>query len=123
DSAVKYEWKLRDGDVVAAGDVIGHIEGPARSILTAERLALNLMQRMSGIATLTRRMVDLAAPHGAAILDTRKTAPGLRPLDKWAVAIGGGRNHRIGLYDMILIKDNHITAAGGIERAVSQAIE
>ncbi len=121
DSSVRCEWNVRDGQRIAKGEILGTVEGPARSILTGERLALNLMQRMSGIATATRRMVDLAEPHGAQILDTRKTAPGLRPIDKWAVSMGGGRNHRIGLFDMILIKDNHIIAAGGISEAVRKA--
>lgn len=123
DSSIVCQWSVRDGDRVAAGDLIGTAKGPARRILTAERLSLNLMQRMSGIATATRRMADLAEPHGAVILDTRKTAPGLRPIDKWAVSMGGGQNHRIGLFDMILIKDNHITSAGGIGSAVKRAIE
>ncbi len=122
DREIHCDWKVKDGASVEAGDVLGHIEGPAQSILTAERLALNFMQRMSGIATFTRWMVDLAEPHGALILDTRKTAPGLRPVDKWAVSMGGGQNHRIGLFDMILIKDNHIAAAGGIQAAVEQAL-
>jgi nicotinate-nucleotide pyrophosphorylase (carboxylating) len=121
DSALHVSWTCRDGEAVSAGTVFGTVEGAARSILAAERLALNVMQRMSGIATLTRRMVDAARPHRARILDTRKTAPGLRPLDKWAVLLGGGENHRIGLYDMILIKDNHITAAGGVTSAIRAA--
>src|SRR5690606_2682843 len=97
----------------------GSVEGAARSILTAERLTLNLMQRMSGIATAAHRMARAAKP--ATVLDTRKTAPGLRALDKWAVRLGGARNHRTGLYDMVLIKDNHIAAAGGIEAALRAA--
>ena len=113
-------WTAADGDPVVAGTRFGTVEGPARAILTGERLALNLMQRMSGLATATRRMMDAAA-GGATILDTRKTAPGLRALDKWAVRLGGGQNHRVGLYDMILVKDNHIAAAGGVREAVEAA--
>ncbi len=109
-----------DGDPIAAGDTLGTVEGPMQAILTAERTALNLMQRMSGIATLTRRCVDLVAGAGAVILDTRKTVPGLRLLDKWAVRLGGGQNHRMRLDDMVLIKDNHIAAAGGIRAAVER---
>lgn len=119
DSAVAVRWTQQDGDAVAAGTVFGTVEGPARSLLTVERLALNLLQRMSGIATATRAMAEAARP--ARILDTRKTAPGLRPLDKWAVLLGGGRNHRIGLYDLILIKDNHIAASGGVREALRAA--
>jgi nicotinate-nucleotide pyrophosphorylase (carboxylating) len=116
-------WVFRDGDQVSAGDIVARIEGPARSMLTAERLALNIIQRMSGIATTTRRMVDAVSAYDTKILDTRKTAPGLRLLDKWAVLLGGGQNHRIGLFDMILIKDNHIAAAGGIRSAVQKAVD
>ncbi len=109
-------WSCDDGDAVTAGTRFGTVGGAARDILTGERLALNVLQRMSGIATLTRRMAEAAAP--AVVLDTRKTAPGLRALDKWAVRLGGGRNHRVGLYDQFLIKDNHIAAAGGVREAV-----
>lgn len=109
-----------DGDRVARGDMIATIEGPVAAILTAERTALNLLQRMSGIATATRRYVDAVAGTQAVILDTRKTAPGLRILDKWAVRLGGGQNHRMRLDDMVLIKDNHIAAAGGITDAVQR---
>lgn len=120
------EWKKKDGDFVKIGDIVGIVRGPARALLQAERLALNIMQRMSGIATATHAMVDAANKGGSApgvsnharILDTRKTAPGLRLLDKLAVLSGGGLNHRIGLYDMILIKDNHIDACGGVEEAL-----
>jgi len=114
-------WHVADGTVVEPGTPIGALEGPARGLLVAERLALNIMQRMSGVATATRRMVDAAAPHEPDILDTRKTAPGLRLLDKWAVRLGGGTNHRVGLYDLILIKDNHIAAAGGVHEALDAA--
>ena len=119
DETVAVRWARQDGDTVTAGDVFGIVEGPARSLLTAERLALNLLQRMSGIATATRTMAQAARP--ARILDTRKTAPGLRALDKWAVLLGGGENHRIGLYDRILIKDNHIAASGGVREALRAA--
>ena len=107
-----------DGDRIELRQIIGTVEGPGRSILTGERVALNFMQRMSGIATMTRRFVDAVAGTQAVILDTRKTVPGLRVLDKWAVRLGGGQNHRIGLYDMAMIKDNHIAAVGGIAEAV-----
>lgn len=119
DPQVVLRWTHADGDMVEASTRFGTVEGPARPILTGERLALNLMQRMSGIATATRRMVDAAGD--ATILDTRKTAPGLRTFDKWAVRLGGGTNHRTGLYDMFLIKDNHITAAGGVRSAIDAA--
>ena len=117
---VAVSWTHADGDTVTAGTRFGTVEGPARPILTGERLALNLMQRMSGIATATRQMVEAAGP-GTEILDTRKTAPSLRTLDKWAVRLGGGTNHRTGLYDMFLIKDNHIAASGGIRPAIEAA--
>jgi len=115
------KWTARDGDAVARGQVFGVLTGRARSVLVAERVALNFMQRMGGIATLTGAYVDAVKKSGASakILETRKTAPGLRVFDKWAVLIGGGTNHRIGLYDMVMIKDNHIAAAGGIEKAVA----
>ena len=119
DPDVEVTFSRADGEAVAAGATFGAVRGRARSLLTAERLALNLMQRMSGIATATRRMAEAARP--AEILDTRKTAPGLRTLDKWAVRLGGGRNHRLGLFDLILIKDNHIAAVGGVEAAIAAA--
>ncbi len=122
DEALEVAWTKADGDVITGGSALfGVVRGPARGILTAERLALNILQRMSGIATCTRRMVEAARPHPARILDTRKTAPGLRLLDKWAVRLGGGENHRLGLYDMILIKDNHIAAVGGVRAAIAAA--
>ena len=111
-------WTAADGDALAAGTRFGEVRGRARSILVAERLALNLMQRMGGIATATRAMAEAARP--ATILDTRKTAPGLRQLDKWAVRLGGGANHRVGLYDMVLVKDNHLAAAGGVRAALDR---
>ncbi len=109
-------WAAADGERLRAGSVFGTVEGRARSILVAERLALNLMQRMGGIATASARMAAAATP--ATVLDTRKTAPGLRALDKWAVRLGGAENHRVGLFDMVLVKDNHIAAAGGVREAV-----
>lgn len=122
DDDIRREWTVKDGDRVQKGDVIGRIEGRARSVLVAERLALNFMQRMSGVATLISKMkAKLGADTKTRILDTRKTVPGLRVLDKWAVLIGGGTGHRIGLFDMMMIKDNHIAAAGGIENALSRA--
>lgn len=121
DPMLEVEWALMDGDPIAKGAEFGTVRGRARSILVAERVALNFMQRMSGIATATRVMADAARP--ARILETRKTAPGLRLIDKWAVLLGGGENHRMGLYDMVMIKDNHIAAAGGIAPAVAAARE
>ena len=121
DGTLRTMWSLRDGEAVIKGTVFGSVSGRAGSILTAERTTLNLMQRMSGIATATQQMQQAVYPYQARILDTRKTAPGLRPLDKWAVKLGGGENHRIGLFDMILIKDNHIAAAGSMEQAVRDA--
>lgn len=121
DPALEVTLACRDGDQVAAGATLATVVGSARSILTAERLALNLVQRLSGVATLTRRFVDAVEGTGVAILDTRKTTPGLRRLEKAAVRAGGGRNHRFGLFDGVLIKDNHIVAAGGIGPAVRAA--
>lgn len=120
DHSITVTPAVRDGERVAAGTVLAHINGMAKGILKGERTALNFLQRMSGIATLTRRYVDAIAGTGARITDTRKTAPGLRVLDKLAVRIGGGVNHRFGLDDMVLIKDNHIVAAGGITEAVER---
>ena len=110
-----------DGSTVSPGDVALRIEGPARAILTGERVALNFMGRMSGIATLTRRYVDAVTGTSAKIVDTRKTTPGLRAFEKYAVRCGGGSNHRIGLYDAVLIKDNHIAAVGGVGEAIRAA--
>ncbi len=118
DEQVRITASISDGDAVEKGGVFAAISGPTRSLLTGERTALNFMQRMSGIATMTRRYVEAIKPHHAIILDTRKTAPGLRLLDKWAVRLGGGQNHRIGLFDMVLIKNNHITAVGSITAAI-----
>ncbi|HEU4833407.1 MAG TPA: carboxylating nicotinate-nucleotide diphosphorylase [Pyrinomonadaceae bacterium] len=112
--------KTRDGSKVTRRDVLADLEGPARALLTGERIALNFLGRMSGIATLTRKFVDAVAGTNAVILDTRKTAPGLRLTDKLAVRLGGGENHRTGLFDMVLIKDNHIDFAGSITQAVER---
>lgn len=109
---------VQDGEPVEGGQAIAELQGPARPILTAERTALNFLARLSGIATLTSRFVDAVANYRAVVLDTRKTTPGWRELEKYAVRCGGGRNHRMGLYDMVLIKDNHIVAAGGLREAV-----
>ncbi len=114
---------IRDGEVALRGQQIAAIDGSAKSILKGERTALNFLQRMSGIATATHRYVHAVAGTNARIIDTRKTAPGLRVLDKWAVRLGGGTNHRFGLDDMVLIKDNHIVAAGGITQAVRMCNE
>ena len=121
DSAIAFEVRQPDGSNVEAGDVIAYIAGNARAILTAERVALNFMGRMSGIATLTRRYVEAISGTGALIVDTRKTTPGLRAFEKFAVRCGGGKNHRVGLFDAVLIKDNHIVAAGGIDKAIAAA--
>jgi nicotinate-nucleotide pyrophosphorylase (carboxylating) len=110
-----------DGSMVQQGDLIAEVNGPTAAILTAERTALNFLQRLSGIATRTARMTALIEGTGAAITDTRKTTPGLRMLEKYAVRMGGGQNHRFGLYDAVLIKDNHIKAAGGIKEAIQAA--
>lgn len=120
-SDIHSELRFQDGDTVPAGERICSVSGPTCVLLQAERTALNFLQRMSGIATLTRSFVDRVRPYKAKILDTRKTAPGLRFLDKYSVRMGGGMNHRMGLYDGILIKDNHIAAAGSISRAVALA--
>ena len=125
--ALRFDQKLQvrpylmDGALVAPGDVAFHINGPERSILMVERVLLNFMQRLSGIATLTRKFVDAVEGTRCTILDTRKTTPTLRAMEKWAVRIGGGGNHRHGLYDMILIKDNHHDMAGGIVHAIEAA--
>jgi len=121
DPQLKVDVFLADGTAVKSGDIAFTVEGNTHAILLAERLVLNCMQRMSGIATKTHHIVQLLKPYHTKILDTRKTTPGLRYLEKWAVRIGGGTNHRIGLYDMILIKDNHVDYAGGIEKAIESA--
>lgn len=113
DEHVQFAPCVKSGDPVKIGQLIATIAGPGLALLSGERVALNLLQRMSGIATLTRRFVEAVRGTSAIILDTRKTTPGLRALDKWAVRLGGGQNHRFGLYDMVLIKENHIAVAGG----------
>lgn len=115
--------EVKEGARITAHTPVATVSGHFQSIFTAERTALNFLQRMSGIATLTAKYADVLRPFGAAIYDTRKTTPLLRPLEKYAVATGGGRNHRFGLYDMILIKDNHIDAAGGITPVLENAIK
>lgn len=123
DSSLKIELKFSEGDTVKVGDEVFFIEGSVRSILQAERLLLNCMQRMSGIATTTHKYVTEISGTNAKVLDTRKTTPLMRSLEKWAVKVGGGYNHRFGLFDMILIKDNHVDSAGGISSALNQAKE
>ncbi len=120
DTRLKTTLYMADGSVMRKGDVAFEVEGPAQSILAVERLVLNIMQRMSGIATTTRKVVDSVEGTGVRILDTRKTTPGVRYLEKMAVRIGGGVNHRFGLYDMIMLKDNHIDYAGGIPEAMKR---
>ena len=120
DPRIKFTSHVSDGDQIAKGTVLATVSGNGRAMLVAERTALNFFQRMSGIATAARLYVDAVKSTKAVIVDTRKTAPGLRLLDKWAVRIGGGQNHRFGLYDMALIKENHIAAAGGITKAVGR---
>lgn len=121
DPSLTIDVLIQDGEAVQPGDVVLNLQGKVHSILQAERLVLNIMQRMSGIATVTRHVVDSISGTGVKVLDTRKTTPGVRFLEKAAVKIGGGVNHRFGLYDMILIKDNHVDYAGGIEQALSKA--
>jgi nicotinate-nucleotide pyrophosphorylase (carboxylating) len=118
DSNLKVDIFLNDGAEVKPKDIALEVEGDAQSILKAERLVLNCMQRMSGIATKTKEIVDMLRGTNTKVLDTRKTTPGMRYLEKWAVRIGGGVNHRFGLYDMILIKDNHVDYSGGIRQAI-----
>ena len=120
DAGIKFNQLMNDGDNIKVGDIVFTVEGKAQSILQAERLSLNFMQRMSGIATKTAYYVELIKGTETKILDTRKTTPGMRYFEKLAVTHGGGVNHRIGLYDMIMIKDNHIDYAGGIEQAITK---
>lgn len=122
DAKIQVSLNFKDGDSCKNRDVIAEISGSVLSILAAERVALNLLQRMSGIATLTNEFVKLC-DNRCQVLDTRKTAPNLRVLDKWAVVLGGGTNHRIGLYDMAMLKENHIKAAGGIKQAVDKVLK
>mgnify|MGYP000096472461 CR=1 FL=1 len=123
DPEIRFTKILNDGELIKQGDCAFEVKGKSRSILKAERLALNFMQRMSGIATHTARLINLIEGTGTKILDTRKTTPNFRLFEKEAVTIGGGENHRMGLYDMIMIKDNHIDYAGGIKEAIHKAIE
>lgn len=121
DPQLSIDVLIKDGSKVDPGDIVLTVEGKVQSILQAERIVLNIMQRMSGIATMTNKYVALIAGTGCKVLDTRKTTPGMRMLEKQAVKLGGGENHRIGLFDMILLKDNHIDFAGGIENAITGA--
>ncbi len=121
DPGVQFTAYAKDGDRMHAGTEIARLSGNTRALLMGERVALNLLQHMSGIATLTAKYVEKVSGTKARILDTRKTLPGLRQLEKYAVRMGGGKNHRMGLYDMVLIKDNHIKAAGGIAKAIEAA--
>lgn len=121
DENITFTAPVKDGDRIKAGTEIAKLSGNTRALLSGERVALNLLQHMCGIATLTAKYVEKVSGTKAQILDTRKTLPGLRRLEKYAVSMGGGKNHRIGLYDMILIKDNHIKAAGSITKAVERA--
>lgn len=123
DPELEFEKLMDDGDALSFGSVCARIKGCARSCLIAERVALNLVQRMSGVSTLTRQFVMAVEGTGAIIMDTRKTTPGLRMLEKYAVRVGGGQNHRHGLYDMVLIKTSHLEPAGGIEAAVKKVKE
>jgi nicotinate-nucleotide pyrophosphorylase (carboxylating) len=120
DPNMRVETLIEDGSPVKYGDIVFYVEGASQSILKAERLVLNAMQRMSAIATKTNEFVKLLEGTGTKILDTRKTTPGIRALEKWAVKIGGGENHRFALYDMIMLKDNHIDFAGGITKAINK---
>jgi nicotinate-nucleotide pyrophosphorylase (carboxylating) len=121
DPRVELSWSREDGDAVKSGEIFGEVFGPARSLLTAERTALNLLQRLSGIATATQRAVAALGNGKTRLLDTRKTTPGMRGLEKMAVRAGGGLNHRIGLFDGVFIKDNHIAACGSITQAIRRA--
>ncbi len=123
DKDLKVKVLIKDGKPIKYGDIVLYVEGRDRSILTAERLVLNCMQRMSGIATVTRGIVNSLKGTNTKVLDTRKTTPNFRVIEKWAVTIGGGVNHRYGLFDMILIKDNHVDYAGGIKNALNSAFE
>jgi nicotinate-nucleotide pyrophosphorylase (carboxylating) len=123
DPTLQLSFFIQDGTAIKPGDCVLEVQGDEQSILKAERLVLNCMQRMSGIASTTYLYAKLIAGTKAKVLDTRKTTPGMRVLEKWAVRIGGGTNHRMGLYDMILIKDNHVDYAGGIRKAILAANE
>jgi nicotinate-nucleotide pyrophosphorylase (carboxylating) len=120
DPELKIEGYINDGEIIKKGDIVFRVSGSSRSILSTERLVLNFMQRMSGIATQTHHLASLIADYPTQLLDTRKTTPGIRLMEKWAVRIGGGTNHRFALYDMIMIKDNHVDYSGGIEKAIDR---
>lgn len=122
DPAISLQWETRDGDAIARGDLICRLSGPVRALLSGERTAINLLQTLSGTATATRRYVEAVAGTGATILDSRKTLPGLREAQKYAVRCGGGQNHRMGLYDGIMLKENHIAACGDLASAVANAL-
>jgi nicotinate-nucleotide pyrophosphorylase (carboxylating) len=121
DDTIQMEQFMQDGDAIRKGDIVFQLQGPARSMLTAERTLLNFMQRMSGIATTTHEYVELVKDTSVTLLDTRKTTPNMRIFEKYAVMVGGAQNHRFGLYDMMMLKDNHIDFAGGIEKAIDAA--
>jgi nicotinate-nucleotide pyrophosphorylase (carboxylating) len=121
DQRVVVTWEAQDGGHIHAGETLCHVHGPARAVLSGERMALNFLQLLSGVATRTRHYVDAIRGTGVRILDTRKTLPGLRKAQKYAVTCGGGKNHRLGLFDGVLIKENHVLAAGSITRAMQQA--
>lgn len=120
DSSIQFDLLSRDGEFLEKGSILATAEGNVRSLLKAERLMLNVLQRLSGVATQTRNLVEFVKDTGVTLLDTRKTTPGLRMLEKWAVSLGGAQNHRIGLYDMVMLKDNHVDSAGGITAAVEK---
>ncbi len=123
DPELKLDIQIEDGTVVKYGEIGLYVEGKAQSILTGERLVLNCMQRMSGIATYTRKLTDMISHTNAKLLDTRKTTPNARIIEKWAVKIGGGTNHRFGLYDMVMLKDNHVDYCGGIDKAINKTVD
>lgn len=120
---VTIDWQIRDGQTFESGEILAKVQGDVETLLTAERVALNFLQRMSGIATATKRMADLLEGSNIKLMDTRKTTPGLRILEKYSVRVGGGNNHRYNLSDMIMLKDNHINAAGGVQEAIKLAKE
>jgi len=120
DESLVFKTNFKDGDTIKIGDIVFTVEGKSISILTAERLVLNFCQRLSGVATQSRNISDLIKDYKTKVLDTRKTTPGMRLFEKYAVKVGGSFNHRIGLYDMIMLKDNHIDFAGGIKQAIEQ---
>lgn len=122
DDTIQMEQFMHDGDTILKGDIVFKLRGSAQKMLTAERTVLNFMQRMSGIATTTRRYVEMVKDTSVTLLDTRKTTPNMRIFEKYAVKVGGAQNHRFGLYDMMMLKDNHIDFAGGIEKAIDAAV-